>query len=87
MSASGEKAWWSPRRIDMHFLVTLSDPYIIIDDVIDDNDRELPDYFNFLTQATFEQVGVAYFPESADNDDTSDNSGGWISHDIYINLN
>ena len=87
MSASGEKAWWSPRRIDMHFLVTLSDPYIIIDDVIDDNDRELPDYFNFLTQATFEQVGVAYFPESDDNDDTSDNSGGWISHDIYINLN
>ena len=87
MSASGEKAWWSPRRIDMHFLVTLSDPYIIIDDVIDDNDRELPDYFNFLTQATFEQMGVACFPESDDNDDTSDNSGGWISHDIYINLN
>lgn len=87
MSASGEKAWWSPRRIDMHFLVTLSDPYIIIDDVIDDNDREYPDYFNFWTYATFEQVGVAYFPESADNDDTSDNSGGWISHDIYINLN
>lgn len=87
MSASGEKAWWSPRVMDMHFLVTLSDPYIIIDDVIDDNDRELPDYFNFLTQATFEQVGVAYFPESDDNDDTSDNSGGWISHDIYINLN
>lgn len=87
MSASGEKAWWSPRRIDMHFLVTLSDPYIIIDDVIDDNDREYPDYINFWTYATFEQVGVAYFPESADNDDTSDNSGGWISHDIYINLN
>ena len=87
MSASGEKAWWSPRRIDMHFLVTLSDPYIIIDDVIDDNDREYPDYINFWTYATFEQVGVAYFPESDDNDDTSDNSEGWISHDIYINLN
>ena len=87
MSASGEKAWWSPRRIDMYFLVTLSDPYIIIDDVIDDNDREYPDYINFWTYATFEQVGVAYFPESDDNDDTSDNSGGWISHDIYINLN
>ena len=87
MSASGEKAWWSPRRIDMHFLVTLSDQYIIIDDVIDDNDREYPDYINFWTYATFEQVGVAYFPESDDNDDTSDNSGGWISHDIYINLN
>ena len=87
MSASGEKAWWSPRRIDMHFLVTLSDPYIIIDDVIDDNDREYPDYINFWTYATFEQVGVAYFPESDDNDDISDNSGGWISHDIYINLN
>ena len=87
MSASGEKAWWSPRRIDMNFLVTLSDPYIIIDDVIDDNDREYPDYINFWTYATFEQVGVAYFPESDDNDDTSDNSGGWISHDIYINLN
>ena len=61
ISASGEKAWWSPERMDMHFLVTLSNPYIIIDDVIDDNDRELPDYFNFLTQATFEQVGVAKF--------------------------
>ena len=34
-----------------------------------------------------EQVGVANFPESDDNDGTSDNSGGWISHDIYINLN
>ena len=73
--------------MDMHFLVTLSDPYIIIDNVIDDNDREYPDYINFWTYATFEQVGVAYFPESDDNDDTSDNSGGWISHDIYINLN
>ena len=61
MSASGEKAWWSPRRIDMHFLVTLSDSYIIIDDVIDDNDREYPDYINFWTYATFEQVGVAKF--------------------------
>ena len=87
LTSGGEKDWWSPRVMDMHFLVTLSDPYIIIDDVIDDNDREYPDYINFWTYATFEQVGVAYFPESDDNDDTSDNSGGWISHDIYINLN
>ncbi len=61
LTSGGEKDWWSPRVLDMHFLVTISDPYIIIDDVIDDNDRELPDYFNFLTQATFEQVGVAKF--------------------------
>lgn len=87
LNASGEKDWWSPRVMDMHFLVTLSDPYIIIDDIIDDNDREYPDYINFWTYATLEQVGVAYFPANNDNDDTSENSGGWISHDIYINLN
>ena len=87
ISANEEKAWWSPERMDMHFLVTLSNPYIIIDDVIDDSDRDLPDYFNFRTQASLEQVGVTYFPESNDNDETSENSGGWISHEIYINLN
>lgn len=87
VTSVGEKDWWSPRVMDMHFLVTLSDPYIIIDDIIDDNDREYPDYINFWTYATFEQVGVAYFPESNNDEDSSDNSGGWISHDIYINLN
>ena len=84
LSSKGEKDWWSPRVLDMHFLITLDDPYIIIDEVFDDNDREDPDFINFLTQATFEQMGVAKFPESSSDTESSE---GWISHDIYINLN
>ena len=84
VSTSGDRDWWGPRIIDMHFLVSLSDPYIIIDDILDDNDRESPDYINFLTQATFEQIGVSKFPE---NDSAPESPDGWISHDIYINLN
>ena len=87
VSSNGDKDWWSPRVLDMHFLVSLNDPYIIIDDVLDDNDRESPDFINFQTQATFQQVGVSYFPVTDDSDDSSDNSGGWITEDIYINLN
>lgn len=84
VSSNGDKDWWSPRVLDMHFLITLDDPYIIIDEVFDDNDREDPDFINFLTQATFKQVGVAKFDDSSDSNESS---GGWISQDIYINLN
>ena len=84
LTSSGEKDWWSPRVLDMHFLITLDDPYIIIDEVFDDNDREDPDFINFLTQATFKQVGVAKFNDTSDSNESS---GGWISQDIYINLN
>lgn len=84
LTSSGEKYWWSPRVLDMHFLITLDDPYIIIDEVFDDNDREDPDFINFLTQATFKQVGVAKFNDTSDSNESS---GGWISQDIYINLN
>lgn len=84
LTSSGEKDWWSPRVLDMHFLITLDDPYIIIDEVFDDNDREDPDFINFLTQATFKQVGVA---KLNDTSDSNESSGGWISQDIYINLN
>ena len=84
LTSSGEKDWWSPRVLDMHFLITLDDPYIIIDEVFDDNDREDPDFINFLSQATFKQVGVAKFNDTSDSNESS---GGWISQDIYINLN
>lgn len=84
LTSSGEKDWWSPRVLDMHFLITLDDPYIIIDEVFDDNDREDPDFINFLSQATFKQVGVAKFNDTSDSNECS---GGWISQDIYINLN
>lgn len=84
LTSSGEKDWWSPRVLDMHFLITLDDPYIIIDEVFDDNDREDSDFINFLTQATFKQVGVAKFNDTSDSNESS---GGWISQDIYINLN
>ena len=84
LTSSGGKDWWSPRVLDMHFLITLDDPYIIIDEVFDDNDREDPDFINFLTQATFKQVGVAKFNDTSDSNESS---GGWISQDIYINLN
>ncbi len=84
LTSSGEKDWWSPRVLDMHFLITLDDPYIIIDEVFDDNDREDPDFINFLSQATFKQVGVAKFNDTSNSNESS---GGWISQDIYINLN
>ena len=67
LNTNGDRDWWGPNRMDMHFLVTLSDPYIIIDEIIDDNDREIPNFINFFTQATFEQVGVSTFPKGSED--------------------
>ena len=58
-----QKNWYGVYKIRMDFIVRLDNPYIVIDDVIDDNDREMPDFINFMTVATFSQEGLASFAE------------------------
>lgn len=84
LAPNGDKHWWVPKVMDMHFVISLDNPYIIIDKLIDDSDRMYPDFINFFTNATFEQTGVAKFIESPSTDNSL---SSWISQDIYINLN
>ena len=56
-----EKIWYSITGIQMDFIIKLDNPYIIIDDIIDDDSRDYPIYYNFMTKASLLQGGVASF--------------------------
>ena len=56
-----EKIWYAIDGIQMDFIIKLDNPYIIIDDIIDDDSRDYPMYYNFMTRASLLQGGVASF--------------------------
>ena len=53
------KAWFTPHEARLNFIITLSDPFIIIDDLIDDNHREEPLWWNFWIEGALQQEGIA----------------------------
>ena len=79
---NGDKQWYGPHGVKMEFTFKLSNPYIIIDGVLDDADWGEPDYINFKIEADFVQEGVYLLPEKEGNSAGS----GWIENDIFINL-
>lgn len=55
---------WSNYNIHgvrLTFVIRLSDPFVIIDDVTDDHDRSEPLYYDFLIEASLKQEGLESF--------------------------
>lgn len=50
---------FTPHKAKLNYIVTLSDPYIIIDTLLDDTNLEEPRWFNFWTEGAMQQNGVA----------------------------
>ena len=50
---------FTPHRAKLNYIVTLSNPYIIIDTLLDDTNLEEPRWFNFWTEGALQQNGVA----------------------------
>ena len=53
-----DKAWFSIHEVKLNYIVTLSNPYIIIDDLIDDDDREETLWWNFKIMGALQQEGI-----------------------------
>ncbi len=79
---NGDNQWYGPHGVKMEFTFKLSNPYIIIDGVLDDADWGEPDYVNFKIEADFVQEGVFELPQK----DSGSAGSGWIENDIFINL-
>ena len=50
---------FTPHKAKLNYIVTLSNPYIIIDTLLDDTNLEEPRWFNFWTEGALQQNGVA----------------------------
>lgn len=53
-----DKAWFTPHEAKLNYIISLSDPFIIIDDLIDDSYREEPLWWNFRIEGALQQEGV-----------------------------
>ena len=56
---SYDPAPFTPHKAKLNYIVTLNDPYIIIGRLIDDTNLEEPRWWNFWTEGTLQQNGVA----------------------------
>ena len=53
-----DKAWFTPHEVMLNYIISLSNPFIVIDDLIDDNHREEPLWWNFWIEGALQQEGV-----------------------------
>lgn len=59
---------WSNYNIHgvrLTFVISLSDPFVIIDDIKDDHDRSEPLYYDFMIEASLSQEGLESFEEDS----------------------
>lgn len=74
---------FTPHKAKLNYIVTLTDPYIIIDTLLDDTNLEEPRWFNFWTEGALQQNGVAKVEQpdeiasQAGHDGQTSNEGGW----------
>lgn len=54
----GNRAPYTPHRAKMNYIVTLSNPHILLE-LLDDNSREETKYWNFFIDAALQQEGIA----------------------------
>ena len=59
VGTGSNKAWFNIHEARLNYIITLSDPYIIIDELLDDNSREETLWWNFWIYGEFQQEGVA----------------------------
>lgn len=53
-----DKAWFTPHEAKLNYIISLSNPFIIIDDLIDDSYREESLWWNFWIEGALQQEGV-----------------------------
>ena len=52
------EAWFNIHEVKLNYIITLSNPFIIISDMIDDNHRSEPLWWNFWIEGAFQQEGL-----------------------------
>ena len=58
VGTGSNKAWFNIHEARLNYIITLSDPYIIIDELLDDNSREETLWWNFWIYGELQQEGV-----------------------------
>ena len=53
-----DKAWFNIREVKLNYIITLSNPFIIITDMIDDSHRSDPLWWNFWIEGAYQQEGL-----------------------------
>ena len=88
--SGNDKAWFTPHEARLNYIITLSDPYIVIDDLLDDNSREETLWWNFWIYGEFQQEGVASveMPDQVGHDgeilrSAQNDNGGWENGNEY----
>lgn len=66
---------FTPHKAKLNYIVTLSNPYIIIDTLLDDTNLEEPRWFNFWTEGALQQNGVAKVEQPDDLNPITFNPG------------
>ena len=54
------KAWFTPHEAKLNYIISLSNPFVIIDDLIDDSYRDEPLWWNFWIEGALQQEGVEH---------------------------
>ena len=54
-----DKAWFTIHEVKLNYIITLNNPYIIINDLIDEDDREETLWWNFKIMGALQQEGIA----------------------------
>ncbi len=69
---------FTPHRAKLNYIVTLSDPYIVLN-LVDDSNLEEPRWYNFWTEGTLQQNGIAKVEQPDEIAGQADNDGndGW----------
>ena len=59
VGTGSNKAWFNIHEARLNYIITLSDQYVIIDQLVDDRNREETLWWNFWIYGEFQQEGVA----------------------------
>ena len=58
VGTGSDKAWFNIHEVRLNYIITLSNSYIIIDELMDDNSREEPLWWGFRIEGALQQEGV-----------------------------
>ena len=73
---------FTPHRAKLNYIITLSNPYILIK-LWDDSNLEEPRWFNFRTEGALQQNGIAKVEQPDEIAGQTGNDGGWASGNEY----
>ena len=90
VGTGANKAWFNIHEARLNYIITLSDPYVIIDQLVDDRNREETLWWNFWIYGELRQEGVASveMPDQVGHDgeilrSAQNDNGGWENGNEY----